>query len=76
LSSPEQPGASATPGSGAKPIARFCARFSSPRQQAVFLKLLVVEAKATDHGATPAVWAASAFAHHNTAGPMEETSMH
>jgi hypothetical protein len=40
------------------------------------LKLLVVKGKATDHGAAPALSAASAFAHHKTAGPMEETSMH
>ena len=42
---------------------------------ASFLKLLVEKGRATDHGAAPAPWAGSAFARHNPAGPMEETSM-
>jgi hypothetical protein len=48
---------------------------SFPAEPASFLKLLVEKAKATDHGAAPALWAASAFARHNPAGPLEETSM-
>ena len=47
---------------------------SLPGELVSLLKLLVEKGKATDHGATPALWAASAFAH-NTAGPLEETSM-
>jgi hypothetical protein len=39
------------------------------------LKLLVEKGEATDHGAAPVPWAGSAFARHNPAGPMEETSM-
>jgi hypothetical protein len=38
-------------------------------------KPLVEKGKATDHGAAPVRWAGSAFARHNPAGPMEETSM-
>ena len=44
-------------------------------EQASFLKLLVEKGKATDHGAALLPWAGSTFAHHNQAGPMEETSM-
>jgi hypothetical protein len=39
------------------------------------LNLLVEKGKATDHGAALVPWAGSAFARHNQAGPMEETSM-
>lgn len=46
-----------------------------PAQPASFLKLLVEKGKATDHGAALAPWAGSAFARHNPARPMEETSM-
>ena len=42
---------------------------------ASLLKLLVEKGKATDHGAALALWAGSAFARHNPARPMEETSM-
>ena len=44
-------------------------------EQASFLKLLVEKGKGTDHGAALVRWAALAFARHNPAGPMEETSM-
>jgi hypothetical protein len=44
-------------------------------EQASFLKLLVEKGKGTDHGAALALWAGSAFAQHNPAGPLEETSM-
>ena len=46
-----------------------------PAEPASFLKLLVEKSKATDHGAALVRWAGSAFARHNPAGPMEETSM-
>jgi hypothetical protein len=46
-----------------------------PAEPASGLNLLVEKAKATDHGAAPAPWAASACACPNPAGPLEETSM-
>jgi hypothetical protein len=48
---------------------------SLPGEPVSFLKLLVEKGKATDHGAALVPWAGSTFAHHNQAGPMEETSM-
>ena len=48
---------------------------SLPGEPASLLKLLVEKGKATDHGAAPVRWAGSAFARHNPAGPLEETSM-
>ena len=48
---------------------------SLPGEPVSLLKLLVEKGKATDHGAAPVRWAGSAFARHNPAGPMEETSM-
>ena len=44
-------------------------------ESASVLKLLVEKGKAIDHGAALVPWAGSAFARHNPAGPMEETSM-
>ena len=46
-----------------------------PAERASFLNLLVEKAKATDHGTCPVSRADSAFARHNLAGQMEETSM-
>ena len=48
---------------------------SLPGEPVSLLKLLVEKGKATDHGAALAPWAGSAFARHNPAGTMEETSM-
>ena len=48
---------------------------SFPAEPASFLKLLVENGKATDHGAALVPWAGSTFARHNPARPMEETSM-
>jgi hypothetical protein len=48
---------------------------SLPGEPVSLLKLLVEKGKATDHGAALVPWAGSTFAHHNQAGPMEETSM-
>ncbi len=48
---------------------------SLPGEPVSLLKLLVEQGKATDHGAALVPWAGSTFAHHNQAGPMEETSM-
>ena len=48
---------------------------SFPAEPASFLNLLVEKGKGTDHGAALVRWAGSAFARHNPAGPMEETSM-
>ena len=46
-----------------------------PGEPASRLKLLVETGKATDHGAAPVRWAASAFARHKLTGPLEEISM-
>ncbi len=48
---------------------------NSSGEPASFLNLLVEKGKVIDHGAALAPWAGSAFARHNQAGPMEETSM-
>jgi hypothetical protein len=46
-----------------------------PKGRPSFLKLLVENGKATDHGAVPVPWASLSFARHRPTGPLEETRM-